>query len=471
MIRARTFRYTSALFSLATLAAACGGESSDPQNQDPGKMNPPASVMLDLRIENIAPWTYAKSGVFNTPIGKDTAGPIRAGDAYEVTFTAGRQHKLSFVTMFGASNDWFFGTVPEGIALYDENRMPISGDITSMLRLYDSGTELDEEPGVGASTGPKQPDPTAGAADPIARVRELTNPIALTAGGTFDMPPVSQILRATLSQTGVEREFKLRIENISTADTLMTSEGSKPVGASPGVFVLHTADNPLFTLGEADRGRGLEQIAEAGRVQTLADFAASSSGVATGFSPLVYVVHGASKPIYAMNAADRGMGLEPIAESGNVMILSDAFTAALPQGASAFAVVNTPENAAMPGAIRPGQAYDFNVEAKPGDRFSFASMFGASNDWLLATPEDGIALFDADGKALLGDHTAELLFVNAGTEIDQEAGVGAFTGGNQATPDSGDADAVNAVRALGADLYPRAVSEHVMFTITMGQPQ
>ncbi|WP_416208525.1 spondin domain-containing protein [Fodinibius sp.] len=51
--------------------------------------------------------------------------------------------------MFVQSNDLFFSFDSEGIALFDENGNPVSGDITDRIMLWDAGTETDEEPGVG----------------------------------------------------------------------------------------------------------------------------------------------------------------------------------------------------------------------------------------------------------------------------------------------------------------------------------
>ena len=46
-------------------------------------------------------------GVFNTPVGAMTAGPIKPGDSYEYSFTAMPGMKLFSTMMFGQSNDWF----------------------------------------------------------------------------------------------------------------------------------------------------------------------------------------------------------------------------------------------------------------------------------------------------------------------------------------------------------------------------
>jgi hypothetical protein len=95
-------------------------------------------------------------GVFNTPIGAMTAGPIRPGDSYEFTVTAAPGMKLFMTQMFGQSNDWFYAPSVNGIALFDSKGMPVSGDITDQLYLWNAGTEKDEEIGIGPNQGPRQ---------------------------------------------------------------------------------------------------------------------------------------------------------------------------------------------------------------------------------------------------------------------------------------------------------------------------
>jgi len=101
-------------------------------------------------------------GVFNTPVGAMAAGPIRPGDSYEFTVTAGPGMKLFMTMMFGQSNDWFYAPGANGIALFDAKGMPVSGDITNQLYLWDAGTEKDEEIGIGPNQGPRQKAPNTG---------------------------------------------------------------------------------------------------------------------------------------------------------------------------------------------------------------------------------------------------------------------------------------------------------------------
>lgn len=100
-------------------------------------------------------------GVFNTPVGASSPGPIRPGGAYEFSFNAKPGMRLSVITMFGQSNDWFYAPKRQGIDLFTGGK-PLSGDITNEFMLFDAGTEKDEEPGIGPNQGPRQKDPNAG---------------------------------------------------------------------------------------------------------------------------------------------------------------------------------------------------------------------------------------------------------------------------------------------------------------------
>ena len=102
-------------------------------------------------------------GVFNTPVGAMTAGPIRPGDSYEFTVTAVPGMKLFMTQMFGQSNDWFYAPGPGGIALFDGKGNAMGGDVTDQFYLWDAGTEKDEEIGIGPNQGPRQKGPNTGA--------------------------------------------------------------------------------------------------------------------------------------------------------------------------------------------------------------------------------------------------------------------------------------------------------------------
>lgn len=89
--------------------------------------------------------------------------------------------------------------------------------------------------------------------------------------------------------------------------------------------------------------------------------------------------------------------------------------------------------------IGPGGSYTFTVDVGPGQRLSLATMMVQSNDLFVAPGPEGIALWD-DAGAVEGDLTADLALWDAGTEADEEPGVGANQAPRQGGPDTGDAD-------------------------------
>ncbi|HEU5057129.1 MAG TPA: spondin domain-containing protein [Kofleriaceae bacterium] len=420
----------------------------------------PSTSDFRVRIENIAPFTVLKSGVVNTKT-TGAVGALAAGEAFELTVTAGVGHSFSFASMLGESNDWFFAPGPGGIALYDGSGAPRSGDVTSEVLLWDAGTEVDEEPAVGGSTGPQQVVPDQGAPDDDPVVNALGASIGLADGSRFDLPAVEDMIKVTLTPRN-DRAFVVRIENVSDEGTLETSQGARSIHVSPAVWALHIAGAPLFDDGAADRGEGLEYIAEAGRTATLASVMGELSGAATPLSPGVFAVASAGEPIYSIGLAERGNGLERIAEDGDPMVLAEAMMGAELGDRGIF---NTPAGLDDPGPARPGAAFEITLSAAPGDRLAFATMFGMSNDWFFGTPAGGIELFDADGMPIAGDVTEQIAIYDAGTELDQELAIGADTGPQQAAPNTGRPDPVAQVRLLGAGDYPRPASAHMRVTV------
>src|SRR5258708_6965581 len=184
-----------------------------------------------------------------------------------------------------------------------------------------------------------------------------------------------------ISAQAGDETFTVRIENVSAADALKLSNGKKePVGVAPVLYVVHTNRAPLFTSGEPDRGKGLEALAEDG-------------------------------PTAPLEKSLRG-------QPGIVHVGS----------------TDTPVGASSPGDIWPRQAFEFKVSAQPGERLTIATMFAQSNDLFYAPREEGIALFDASGKPVAGDVTAQMLLWDAGTEVNEEPGLGPNQAALQAAP-------------------------------------
>lgn len=182
-------------------------------------------------------------------------------------------------------------------------------------------------------------------------------------------------------------KFTVRIENISSADGQTAAGGARwPFALSPGMFVLNQK-NPLFTEGKAAKANGLEAQAEDG----------NPAGLISSLEKMHHAtaLHG---------------------------------------------VFNTPAGAMGPGPIGPGAAYEFTFSATPKMKLYMALMFGQSNDLFYAPDAAGIALFDAQGNPLSGDVTEKLILWDAGTEVNEEEGVGPNQAPRQKTANTGTAE-------------------------------
>lgn len=181
-------------------------------------------------------------------------------------------------------------------------------------------------------------------------------------------------------------QFAIRVENTTQAEAFTASNGVKwSLAFSPGTAVVHTLKAPIFTAGKKDRGQGLESQSEDGDPSTLAKSLVGGKGI------------------------------------------------------KSVAVFNTPAGASAPGPITPGTAYETTISAVPGDRLSLTLMMGQSNDWFYAPAESGIELFK-NGKAISGDISSQMMLWDAGTEVDQEAGIGSDQGPRQKGPNTGKAE-------------------------------
>ncbi len=76
--------------------------------------------------------------------------------------------------------------------MFDTNNVPLSGDATSQVQLWDAGTEVNQEPGVGPDQVQRQSGSNTGALDPDDTVR-----LALDIFG--NVPPTETVIRVTVT--------------------------------------------------------------------------------------------------------------------------------------------------------------------------------------------------------------------------------------------------------------------------------
>lgn len=190
-------------------------------------------------------------GSFDTPVGEMMAGPAHPGESFTFTVTVNPDERLHLASMYGASNDWFFGVEGDGINVQQYQRASRSGafNITGAIGLYDAGTEVDENLSAARYNGPNQLKPNTGLADPVAYVRGLCDFASFEVGNFIDV---------TVTPTMRTSQYQVTINVLSHS----------PTGISPGVFwVAKTgAGSPfaIFEKNKAPRMNGLEALAEDG---------------------------------------------------------------------------------------------------------------------------------------------------------------------------------------------------------------
>lgn len=428
--------------------------------------DPTALRNFTMRFENVAPFTVLKASV-QTARPDKTEGTLAPGDVYEIRFTAGFGHHLTLAAMLRESNDWFFGTDPAGIPLYTDG-VALSGDITSHIRLWDAGTEYDEEPGVGANTGINQTMASAGAADPINRVRLVPDVVTLSNGSSFTRPAVASMIRMTITPSGTsDRSFLLRIENVANAETLVTSAGNKPITIGNALWAVHHHPGILFEADMPARNNGLDALAESGQAWTLNNNLRLERGIPSPLTAGVFVVHAAGTPLFVAGQPDYRLGLERIAEDGEPYNIAEAMKGIVPETES-FGTFDQPVDATESGPCQPGQAFEVDFQARPGDRLSFATGFSSSNDWFIAPPGEGMALFNGT-LPRWGEITTEFRLFDLGTEGDQELDVGGSVGTQQQMPNVGGTDNNKTVREVGRDRYDVPLTHHIRVTLTPPQ--
>src|SRR5690349_10232070 len=224
---------------------------------------------------------------------------------------------------------------------------------------------------------------------------------------------LAQFTVATATRKVESTKFTIHVENISNPAGMTASNGQKfPFALSPGMFVLSEKNAALFTEGKPARKNGLEMQAEDG---------------------------------------------DP---SGLVASL-----AAMHHSSNLHGVFNTPVGAMAAGPIRPGDSFQFTLTAAPGMKLFMTQMFGQSNDWFYAPGPNGIALFDAKGMAVSGDITDQFYLWDAGTEKDEEIGIGPNQGPRQKGTNTGE-DEHGVVHRINDQRWAGRNSQFFHITIT-----
>lgn len=383
------------LAALPLMVSACKKDKSE---------GTPTGMPSTITIENVLDSRpLVESGTF-----KNTgASPvIMPGEAISFEFSAAKGHALSFATMYGWSNDLFFAPQNPGITLYKADGTPISGDVSEQIKLWDNGTRINQVPGAAVSH-PGTAETSPGNISQVMGTDLQGNRYAAA----------SSLMKATLQYKG-NSTFSLTIENTSGAT-------SNPTPFSPGVWAISYIaggnllnPNPLFESGKPS-ANGLTSIAEMGNNTPLAEYIKGQTGIFTPLSPILVVVYnGIDNPIYKIGESDRGKGLKELAQKGDATGLA-AYLKNL-NGVKAVYVLPAANSTILLPKIgaQAGSSVSQQLSVTQGDRLAIATMYGFSNDWFFASKENGV---DASQK---GDISGSIALYDNGTALNQFPGAG-----------------------------------------------
>jgi hypothetical protein len=382
----------SAMTLFAISFAACK------KDDNKGAQTMPVTISVDNVINSK---NLVESGTFK---GTGANAPlIMPGESVSVTFSAAPGQAFSFAAMYGWSNDLFFAPANPGIALYDANKNPIEGDVSSSIKLWDNGTRVNQVPGASVAH--------PGTAD-SKNVTEVAGTDAY--GNTY--LAASALVSATLKYNG-NAMFTLTLTNTSggTANETPLSPGVWAISYIVGGTLNNAA--PLYTAG-SPTANGLTDIAEKGDTTALASYVKSNTGLFTPLSPILVVVYnGVSNPIFKAGEKDRGEGLTAIAQKGDASTLS-AFLKTQKGVKQVYVLAAPTATVLLPiiGANAGGHVSQALDVAK-GDSVAIATMYGFSSDWFFATPNGADA-------TKTGDLSSTVQLYDDGTAVDQYPGAG-----------------------------------------------
>lgn len=365
-------------------------------------VTPPTPNKTTITVQNVLnSANLVESGTFQ---GTGTPPVILPGQTVSFRFSASIGQTVTFSSMYGWSNDLFFAPANSGIALYDQNKKPIEGDVSAQIKLWDNGTRVNQAPG-------------ANVVHPgIAENNAITEVSGKDAQGNTYLP-ASSLVKATLKYDG-DSYFTLTLQNTSggTANETPLSPGVWAVSYIAGGKLLNPA--PIFTSGQPT-ANGLTQLAEAGNNAPLYAYIKSNTGIFTPLSPILVVVYnGIDNPIFKTGEKDRNEGLKELAQQGNATLLAAALKGRT--GVKNVYVLPAPNSTVLLPMIgnQPGGSVSQELSVAKGDRIAIATMYGFSNDWFFASSENGS---DATQTA---DISSSIKLYDNGTAVDQFPGAG-----------------------------------------------
>ncbi|WP_439581712.1 spondin domain-containing protein [Dyadobacter bucti] len=368
------------------------------------KDHEPQPTAQTITIENVLDSKpLVQSGTFQ---GTGTPPVILPGQSVSFSFSAAKNQRLTFATMYGWSNDLFFAPENPGIRLYGDDGTPVTGDVSAQIKLWDNGSRINAAPGAALVH------PGTAESAPI-NIKEVKGTDDY--GHTF--LPAAQLMNVSLKYDGNSR-FTITLKNESggTANETPFSPGVWAISYTAGTDFL--LPEPIYSTGKAST-EALTRIAEAGDNAPMSTLLTSQTGIFTPLSPILVVVYsGSENPFFKAGENDRGEGLKELAQKGNADVLAAVLKNKI--GIKNVYVLKEPTSTVLLPRIggNTGGKVSQHLTLAPGDRVAVATMYGFSNDWFFATHGN-----DIDANAT-GDFSSSVTLYDNGTAIDQFPGAG-----------------------------------------------
>jgi hypothetical protein len=386
--------------NLKALAIISAGLFLSSCKKDNDVMPQPNTITIE-NVLNSRP--LVESGTFK---GSGTPPVVFPGQSVSFSFSAAKNQRLTFATMYGWSNDLFFAPANPGIKLYNDDGTPITGDVSAQIKLWDNGTRVNQKPGM-AVVHPGTAETTAKNIKEVAGMDDY--------GNTY--LAASQLMKVSLAYNG----------NSTFTVTIMNNTGgtANETPFSPGVWAISYVAGgnlllaePIYSSGKPT-ANGLTNLSEAGDNTVLSTYLTGQTGIFTPLSPVLVVVYsGNQNPFFKSGENDRGEGLKDLAQKGNADILAAALKNK--PGVKNVYVLKDATNTVLLPKIGEGNGGKVSqlLNVVPGDKIAIATMYGFSNDWFFATSGSDI---DATKK---GDVSSSIGLYDNGTALDQFPGAG-----------------------------------------------
>jgi len=186
------------------------------------------------------------------------------------------------------------------------------------------------------------------------------------------------------------------------------------------------------------------------------------------FAPGILIVHSSEFTLFEANSPASWAGFEDMVEDGaNATLIETLEGEDSVMSALSFAAL---DESYADAPMLPGDKATLSIEAEPGDELTVATMFGESNDVFVAATS--IPLFDDAGEAQEVDATSLLRLWDAGTETNEEPGLGDNQAPRQSAAGEGDEENGDVVEIVGTDalgfVYPEP-SEMISLRITLAE--